>query len=178
MGDGQGGAEHCHACGVVLQAGSNFCANCGASRASTSTATSTSPPPSRRNVFDVFGLTPRAWEEAEREAECAPATQSAPPAQGGASPPPRATGGGFALWNGDTFVGFGIVGAIVAAVLFFTHSGPFHQADAPCVITAIGGNKLCGDDAKAWCDSTDQLRAMDPTQSASSQAACDSIRGR
>jgi len=61
-----------------------------------------------------------------------------------------------------------------------------------CIILAVGGNKLCGDDAKAWCDSTDGVRdsaqemASDPTYGDAStsdsvrqaQADCDTIRGQ
>lgn len=30
-----------------------------------------------------------------------------------------------------------------------------------CIILAMGGNKLCGEDARAWCDSTTELREGD-----------------
>jgi len=66
----------------------------------------------------------------------------------------------------------------------------FSACGDQCVILANGGNKLCGDDAKAWCDSTDSLRnAMDdpaldeftdPSIDSSldeSQSVCDEIRG-
>lgn len=60
-----------------------------------------------------------------------------------------------------------------------------------CVILTNGGNKLCGDDARAWCDSSDAIRSTgldmatdaefgDATSAASireSQAVCDQIRG-
>jgi hypothetical protein len=53
-----------------------------------------------------------------------------------------------------------------------------------CIILANGGNKLCGDDAAAWCNSTDALRDVAGEISdrrlaeanANSQAACDEIR--
>lgn len=59
-----------------------------------------------------------------------------------------------------------------------------------CIIVSASGNKLCGDDARAWCDSTDGLRRAgsdlatdpdygDPNLAASvsdSQAACDAVR--
>lgn len=52
-----------------------------------------------------------------------------------------------------------------------------------CVILAMGGNKLCGDDARAWCDSTDSIRDTASefgggSDVASSQSACDTIRSR
>ena len=64
-------------------------------------------------------------------------------------------------------------------------------AGQDCIILANGGNKLCGDDAKTWCDTTDNVRKSaeefatdpefgDPGTASSvrdSQAACDAIRG-
>jgi hypothetical protein len=48
-----------------------------------------------------------------------------------------------------------------------------------CIILANGGNKLCGDDAKAWCESTREFRQGDPTLGiegdSESQAVCDSL---
>lgn len=53
-------------------------------------------------------------------------------------------------------------------------------AGEDCIILANGGNKLCGQDAKAWCDSTDALRQGDPAlgipSDTRSQAVCDSLR--
>src|SRR5688572_6163982 len=48
-------------------------------------------------------------------------------------------------------------------------------SNARCVITAQG-QKLCGDDASAWCDATDSLR--DISRDSESQAVCDDIRAR
>jgi hypothetical protein len=94
----------------------------------------------------------------------------------GAQRPAARGGGGFAFWNGEVFVGFGALGLIVAAVLFFTDSGPFKgEANEPCIVTATA-NKLCGDDARAWCNTTDDLRDLDPAGSSKSQAVCDDIR--
>lgn len=53
-----------------------------------------------------------------------------------------------------------------------------------CIVLANGGNKLCGDEAAAWCDSTDAIRNStgntgDPMTDQTvrdSQAACDEIR--
>jgi hypothetical protein len=47
----------------------------------------------------------------------------------------------------------------------------------PCVVTALAGT-LCGNEAKAWCDSTDGLRRLAPGQSSDAQATCDDIRGQ
>src|SRR4051812_9525801 len=44
-----------------------------------------------------------------------------------------------------------------------------------CVVTALGSN-LCGDDARAWCDSTDAIRAE--SQDTQSQTVCDELRGQ
>lgn len=86
-------------------------------------------------------------------------------------------GGGFAFWEGQTFVGFGALGVVVAAVLFFTNSGPFKEDSASerCIITATAG-KLCGDDARKWCDVSDPARSLDPVASSESQGICDDIR--
>jgi hypothetical protein len=43
-----------------------------------------------------------------------------------------------------------------------------------CIILANGGNTLCGADAAAWCDSTDEFREG----KSKSQRLCDKIRGR
>jgi hypothetical protein len=59
-------------------------------------------------------------------------------------------------------------------------------SSSDCIILANGGNKLCGDDAAAWCDSTDAGRnAVSGLGSSEvdasmrdSQDACDSIRGQ
>lgn len=45
-----------------------------------------------------------------------------------------------------------------------------------CAVLTLGGNKLCGDDARAWCDSTDSLRAL--VADTESQRVCDDLRGR
>lgn len=58
-----------------------------------------------------------------------------------------------------------------------------------CIVLVLGGNKLCGEDARAWCDATDSIREAsrnpflsDPSTTdidiESSQAMCDAIRGR
>ena len=87
-----------------------------------------------------------------------------------------ASGGGLAIWSGDWFVGFGALGLAVLAVLYFTQLGPFAEADTgPCIVTATAG-KLCGDDARDWCDVSDPLRGLDPVASDESQAVCDGIR--
>lgn len=50
-------------------------------------------------------------------------------------------------------------------------------SNGKCIVTALGGQKLCGDDAKAWCNATDNLRAQGGADAAESQALCDDIRG-
>jgi hypothetical protein len=46
----------------------------------------------------------------------------------------------------------------------------------------VSGNKVCGADAEAWCDTTDEFRAGDPAlgiePDTKSQAVCDDIRGQ
>lgn len=56
-------------------------------------------------------------------------------------------------------------------------------SNSKCVVTAMGGNKLCGDDARAWCDSTDSIRSEvrglgDDATIDDSQATCDEIRSQ
>lgn len=73
-----------------------------------------------------------------------------------------------------------ILGALVlpAALALLPGCG----GSSNCIILANGGRKLCGDEAKAWCDSTDSLREKtgDPTIDASlddSIQACKDVRG-
>jgi hypothetical protein len=63
-----------------------------------------------------------------------------------------------------------VAGFVFYAVLSSTGS------NGKCVVTALGGQKLCGDDAKAWCDATDSLRDPSDPDSAESQRLCDDIR--
>lgn len=48
-----------------------------------------------------------------------------------------------------------------------------------CIVLAMGGNKLCGEDAKAWCRATDGLRSGEPSlgieADSESQAICDGL---
>lgn len=46
--------------------------------------------------------------------------------------------------------------------------------DAGCILL-ISGNKLCGEDAVAWCDGTDQLRS-DVAGAEAGQETCDRLR--
>lgn len=62
-----------------------------------------------------------------------------------------------------------VAGGIFYAVVSSTGS------NGQCIVTALGGEKLCGDDAKAWCDATDSLRAE--SADAESQRICDELRG-
>ena len=67
----------------------------------------------------------------------------------------------------------------VAMLAFITYTiAASSGVGQQCIVTALGGNKLCGADARAWCDSTDEIRAMnstDPTVS-KTQDLCDSMR--
>lgn len=78
-----------------------------------------------------------------------------------------------------------IVGGLAAALVAVWFTGVLDKPLAgiglnknPCIVTAIGGSTLCGDEAKAWCDTTDGLRALDRSGSSDSQATCDEIRSR
>jgi hypothetical protein len=74
-----------------------------------------------------------------------------------------------------------ISATIVAAGLGFGGCGAADDLglNGDCVVLAMGGNKLCGEEAKAWCRATDDLRAGDPTlgieADTESQAICDGL---
>jgi hypothetical protein len=71
----------------------------------------------------------------------------------------------MAFWGENWFVGFGGLGLIVAAVLYFSHTGPFQQ----CVQNGLGA-EYCGDAAKSYCrDVSDRL--------AGRTAACNDVLG-
>lgn len=73
-------------------------------------------------------------------------------------------------------VAFGIWAAVLNAASpdSSTGNGSAPSLGEQCLVT-VSGNKLCGEDAKAWCNATDDLRTADAdTQS---QAVCDEIRG-
>jgi hypothetical protein len=71
----------------------------------------------------------------------------------------------MALWGDNWFVGWGAIGLIVAAILFFTQQGPFQQ----CITNGFGA-EFCGEDAKAYCrDVSDKL--------AGRTAACNEVLG-
>lgn len=79
-----------------------------------------------------------------------------------------------------------ITGAALAVAL------PACGSQEDCIVLANGGNKLCGEEAKAWCSSTDSIRNVGQTAAddstfgdqgisdsiSESQAMCDQIRGR
>lgn len=61
----------------------------------------------------------------------------------------------------------------IAVVISKAQNGGFASND-PCIILALGGNKLCGSDAAAWCRATDpSRRAFSPGSSSASD--CQSI---
>jgi hypothetical protein len=67
----------------------------------------------------------------------------------------------------------------LGALLLIPACSPAELAQSDCIIL-VSGNKLCGDDARAWCAATDDLRTPDPTLGykgdPESQKVCDSIR--
>ena len=71
----------------------------------------------------------------------------------------------MAFWNNEIFVGFGGLGLVVAAVLYFTGSGPFQ----PCVTNGFGV-EYCGEEAKTYCRTVSD-RAVGRT------SACNEILG-
>jgi len=74
-----------------------------------------------------------------------------------------------------------VVGLIASGAFAISGCAASDQAGltGDCIILANGGNKLCGEDAKAWCASTDDLRQGEPTlgveADTESQAVCDSL---
>lgn len=74
-----------------------------------------------------------------------------------------------------------IVGVLLAAAIALAGCG-----SDQCIVLANGGNKLCGEDAAAWCDSTDAVRdttgfgqyisEQDKQAISDSQQTCDDIR--
>jgi hypothetical protein len=65
--------------------------------------------------------------------------------------------------------------SIVSGVILVVALSAIGGASSKCLVTATG-SKLCGDDAAAWCDSTDSLRQLASDER--SQSVCDDIRGR
>jgi hypothetical protein len=49
-----------------------------------------------------------------------------------------------------------------------------HRDDG-CLIVMVSGAKLCGDDARAWCDATDRARRGNPA-AGDGQRVCDRLR--
>lgn len=70
---------------------------------------------------------------------------------------------------------FGVLLVVAAITAIGCQAAQDLGLEEKCVITATG-NKLCGDDAKAWCDLTDRLRRV--SGDLKSQAICDDIRGQ
>jgi hypothetical protein len=68
-----------------------------------------------------------------------------------------------------------VAGAVLAAAVALSGCG----GSGPCIILALGGNKLCGSDAAAWCRTTDSLRAeaisLGNTSDQGAQQTCNSI---
>jgi hypothetical protein len=80
---------------------------------------------------------------------------------------------------------FVLIAVITITVIIAVFAGGCGGSD-DCIVLANGGNKLCGQNAAAWCDSTDTLRdtrgiSQYLTQAqrdavAESQMTCDEIR--
>jgi hypothetical protein len=73
---------------------------------------------------------------------------------------------------------------VIATIVAAGFAAAGCAGDEQCIILANGGNKLCGADAAAWCDSTDSLREdatgtgypSDDTTIRDAQETCDEIR--
>jgi hypothetical protein len=50
-----------------------------------------------------------------------------------------------------------LIAVVTIAVIIAVFAGGCGSSD-DCIVLANGGNKLCGENAAAWCDSTDTLR--------------------
>jgi hypothetical protein len=65
------------------------------------------------------------------------------------------------MLKGRMYVTLAAVGLGLAVAL--PACGGSGSVDKPCIILADGGNKLCGDDAVTWCDTTagERKRALE-----------------
>lgn len=72
-----------------------------------------------------------------------------------------------------------VVALALAAPVALAGCSAEELAGGNCIILANGGNKLCGEDAKAWCDSTEEFRQGDPEfgiePDTESQKVCDGL---
>jgi hypothetical protein len=140
--------------------------------------------PAVRGHTPARGYPVRPQRQAAPSPPPQPMYHAPPPQQPYYAPQPQPKPGisGFALWSNEGFIGFGSLGLIVAAVLFFAHAGPFAPGGAfsteKC-ITLINGNELCGQQAKDWCNRTTGFRKGDPTlglpADTESQKVCDDL---
>lgn len=74
-----------------------------------------------------------------------------------------------------------VIGVVwIVLALAYNH----HKNTSRCIITTASAQKLCGDDARAWCDATDADRAvasdtgdaLNDLNVQRAQDACDLIR--
>lgn len=79
-----------------------------------------------------------------------------------------------------------MAGVVAGAGCGSSGSGAPAEDGGACIVLANGGNKLCGGDARAWCDSTDAIRGasgdtgdlgLDATVD-ESQRVCDDLRAQ
>lgn len=65
----------------------------------------------------------------------------------------------------------------VAAVAIIYNVAKSNHVGETCAVTALG-QKLCGNELRAWCDATDSIRQLAPDNPtvADSQRNCDTLR--
>ena len=72
-----------------------------------------------------------------------------------------------------------LLGAVLGGMASLGGCSAMDEVAGDCIILTNGGNKLCGEDAKAWCEGTEEFRQGDPVlgleADTESQAVCDGL---
>jgi hypothetical protein len=73
-----------------------------------------------------------------------------------------------------------VLGVVIASAIATGGWGLVGGGNKTCLVLAIGGNKLCDQDAAAWCRATDSIRKLNQTDTtvAQTQADCDELEAK